>query len=88
MEYFEIDNNDKYKKRRNYKNKFNYKKLFCFIIVFFLPFLLFFLISDYLFPKEIRTSKEKNMEKLPDNNSNDSISIPSLEKDYPSNIIK
>ena len=85
MEYFEIDNNIKHKKRRNYKNKFNYKKLFCFIIVFFLPFLLFFLISDNLFPKEIKTSKEKSMEKLPDNNSNDSISIPSLEKDYPSN---
>ena len=77
MEYFEVENKDKKRKKRKYNDM--YKNIFYLIILFFLLFFLFLIFSKIFIPKEINIAKGINNKELKNNTPNQSLNLSSLE---------
>ena len=80
MEYFEIETDDKKKKRVKQKNfKFNRIRFIHLLILFSFLSILFFLFLNFIFPKGSKESKGELNEENPNKDSNDFSLLQSLE---------
>ena len=80
MEYFEIETDDKKKKRVKQKNfKFNRIRFIHLLILFSFLSILFFLFLNFIFPKGSKESKGELNEENPKMDSNDFSLEQSLE---------
>ena len=81
MEYFEIDqdNNTKKKKDKQKNSKLNRISLLHLLILFSLLSILFFLFLDFIFPKGLQEKKDEKKEENPNIDSNYFSLIKSLE---------